>query len=103
CDIHGGFASHVVVPARGLCRVGRAELEAAGLELWQLAVVADAVSTAYQAVARSGLGPGEVAIFVGAGGVGGFGVQIASALGAEAVAIDVDPARLERLRGASLK
>ncbi|MBI3450291.1 MAG: 6-hydroxycyclohex-1-ene-1-carbonyl-CoA dehydrogenase [Acidobacteria bacterium] len=107
-DIHGGFASHVAVPARGLCHVPGWEpgrpVGAAKIELADLAVLADAFTTAYQAVVRSGLAKGDLAIFVGAGGVGGFGVQIAAALGATVAAIDVDPARLERLRphGASL-
>jgi 6-hydroxycyclohex-1-ene-1-carbonyl-CoA dehydrogenase len=39
-----------------------------------------------------------VAVFVGVGGVGGFGVQLAAALGAHTVALDVDPARLAALR-----
>jgi 6-hydroxycyclohex-1-ene-1-carbonyl-CoA dehydrogenase len=103
CDIQGGFASHVLVPARGLCPVDSEALAAAGLELAELAVVADAVTTPYQAIVRSGLGRGDLAIFVGAGGVGGFGVQIAHALGAEVVAVDVDPKRLEKVRGASLR
>jgi 6-hydroxycyclohex-1-ene-1-carbonyl-CoA dehydrogenase len=88
-DVHGGFASHVVVPARGLHPV-----DAEGDELARLSVVADAVSTAYQSICRSGLGEGDFAIFVGAGGVGGFGVQIARALGARVLAIDIDPDRL---------
>jgi 6-hydroxycyclohex-1-ene-1-carbonyl-CoA dehydrogenase len=67
------------------------------LDLPLLSVIADAVSTPYQAIVRSGLGEGDLAIFVGAGGIGGFGVQIAGALGAVTVAIDVDAARLERM------
>jgi 6-hydroxycyclohex-1-ene-1-carbonyl-CoA dehydrogenase len=103
CDIHGGFASHVLVPARGLCPVRSEELEASGLDLAELAVVADALTTPYQAIVRSGLARGDLAVFVGVGGVGGFGVQIARALGAEVVAIDIDPKRLEAVRGASLR
>jgi len=106
-DVHGGFGSHVRVPARGLCAVpdlSNPSTNAAGLDLAALAVVADAVSTPYQAAVRAGLEPGDVAVWVGAGGVGGFGVQISAALGAAVVAIDVDEARLERLRsyGAAL-
>ncbi len=93
-DIDGGFASHVVVPARGLCLVDEAALARAGLELPDLAVLADAVSTPYQAIVRAGVAEGDVAIFVGVGGVGGFGAQIASALGAHVVAIDVHEERL---------
>jgi 6-hydroxycyclohex-1-ene-1-carbonyl-CoA dehydrogenase len=66
-----------------------------GLEPWMLAVVADAVTTPFQAIVRSRLAQGDVAVFVGAGGVGGFGVQIARALGAHVVALDVDLTRLE--------
>jgi 6-hydroxycyclohex-1-ene-1-carbonyl-CoA dehydrogenase len=99
-DVPGGFGSHVKVPARGLCPVpdlSDARANPCGLDLASLSVVADAVSTPYRAIARSGLEDGDLAVFVGAGGVGGFGVQIAAALGAHVVAIDVDPARLEAI------
>ncbi len=91
-DGHGGFATHVKVPARGLCPIPKTLPP--GLSLPQLSVVADAVTTPYEAIRRSGLSARDVAIFVGVGGVGGFGVQIAAALGAAVVAIDVDETRL---------
>lgn len=97
-DVHGGFASHVKVPSRGLCRVpdlSDPQVNRAGVDLATLAVVADAVTTPWQAVQRSGLGHGDLAVVVGVGGVGGYAVQIAAALGAHVVAIDVDPVRLE--------
>lgn len=96
-DVHGGFASHVRVPAAGLCPVPDLEDPAVnphGVSLAHLSVVADAVSTPYQALVLAGVGPGDLAVFVGAGGVGGFGVQIAAAMGATVVAIDVDAERL---------
>ena len=106
-DVDGGFGSHVRVPAAGLCAVPDLEdpeVNRAGLSLVDLAVIADAVSTPYQAIVRSGLVPGDLAVFVGVGGVGGFGVQIASARGATVIAVDVDDARLSAAsaRGASL-
>jgi 6-hydroxycyclohex-1-ene-1-carbonyl-CoA dehydrogenase len=88
-DGDGGFASHVLVPARGLCPVPD---PAPPLEL--LSVVADAVTTPYEAIARAEVGPDDLVVIVGVGGIGGFAVQIAAALGAEVVAIDVDDARL---------
>jgi 6-hydroxycyclohex-1-ene-1-carbonyl-CoA dehydrogenase len=94
-DLDGGFATHVVVPATGLCPVP--SLEGKDVELKDLSVIADAVTTPYQSIHRSGLARGDLAIVVGIGGVGGFGVQIAHALGAKVVAIDVDPERLERI------
>lgn len=93
-DLDGGFADYVRVPGRGLCPVR----ESGGYALADLAVVADAVTTPYQAIVRSGLTAGELAIVVGAGGVGGYAVQIAAALGARVAAIDVSSARLERAR-----
>jgi 6-hydroxycyclohex-1-ene-1-carbonyl-CoA dehydrogenase len=101
-DGDGGFATHVVVPARGLCPVP--DTLPPGTTLAMLSVVADAVTTPWEAAKRARLGADDLAIFVGAGGVGGFGVQIAAALGASVIAIDVDPARLELMsnHGASL-
>ena len=92
-DGDGGFASHVLLPARGLCPVP--DKLPAGTTLEMLSVVADAVTTPYEAVDRAGVGSNDIAVFVGAGGVGGFGVQIAAAAGASVVAIDVDADRLE--------
>mgnify|MGYP000908345051 CR=1 FL=1 len=97
-DVHGGFGSHVRVPAAGLCPVPDLRdrnVNRAGLDLATLAVLADAVTTPYQAIHRVGLGPGDLAVVVGVGGVGGYAVQIAHALGALVVAIDVDPVRLQ--------
>ena len=93
-DRDGGFASHVVVPARFLCPVPEAAL--ANHELWELAVISDAVSTPFQAVQRSGLRPGELAIFVGVGGIGLHGVQVAKAVGALVMALDVDDTKLQQ-------
>ena len=96
-DVHGGFATHLAVPARGLCPVDEGRLARAGLGLADLAVVADAVTTPYQAVLQAGVGPGDLAVVVGVGGVGSYCAQIAQAMGARVVAIDVDQARLDLL------
>ena len=91
-DGDGGFATDVRIPTRGLCPVP--EILPSGLTLEMLSVVADAVTTPFEAIRRSKLGPGDVAVIVGAGGIGGFGVQIAHALGASVIAIDTDEERL---------
>lgn len=100
-DLDGGFGTHLRVPAAGLCPVpdlkdpvrnpGKVDLEI-------LSVIADAVSTPYQAILRSGLASGDIAVFVGVGGVGGFGAQIAAAMGALVVAVDVSQERLDALK-----
>lgn len=94
--IYGGFSSHIVAPAKFLCPVG----DRKGLPLEHLAVIADAVTTPYQAAVRGRLGPGDRVIVVGAaGGVGSFMVQVAKAMGAKVVlGIDINQAKLERMR-----
>jgi len=95
-DRHGGFASHVMVPARYLCPVGEQVL--ANHELWEISVVADAITTPFQAIRNSGLAAGELAICIGAGGIGIHAVQIAAAVGAKVIALDIDAGKLETAR-----
>ena len=94
-DIDGGFAEFVVVPGRGLCPAE----DRGAYELAEVSVVADAVTTPYQAIVRSGLEAGELAIVVGVGGVGTYCAQIAAARGATVIAIDVDDERLAAVEG----
>lgn len=103
-DVDGGFASHVKVPARGLCPVDEERLAESELGLADVSVVADAVTTPYQAVKRAGVAPGTLAVVVGAGGIGGYAVQIARAFGATVAAIDIDQSRLDAIaeHGAAL-
>jgi 6-hydroxycyclohex-1-ene-1-carbonyl-CoA dehydrogenase len=100
-DRHGGFATHLTVPARGLCPVpgfhGDVAAPLVGLHgpsLRHLSVVADAVSTPYQALVRAGLRAGDLAVVIGLGGVGGYAAALAAAMGAHVVGVDVDPRRL---------
>jgi 6-hydroxycyclohex-1-ene-1-carbonyl-CoA dehydrogenase len=103
-DIHGGFATHVVVPAYGLCPVDEARLKKARIDLADLSVIADAVTTPYQAVVQAGVGADDLVVVNGVGGVGGYAVQIANALGAAVVAIDINEEKLSAIseNGASL-
>ena len=98
-DIHGGFATHVTVPARGLCPVDTQALAAAGLELATVSVLADAVTTPYQAVTQAGVKAGDLVIVNGVGGVGGYCAQIARARGATVVVLDINDEKLQALTG----
>lgn len=91
-DVHGGFATHLLVPGAPLVRVPD-DYRADALD--GLSVVADAVSTAYRAIARAEVVEGDVAFVVGSGGVGSFATQIAHSMGAKVVALDVRSDRLE--------
>ncbi len=103
-DIQGGFASHISVPARGLCPVNVDKLAAQGLKLADVSVIADALTTPYQAAVQAGVGAGDLVIVNGVGGVGGYAVQVAAAMGAKVVAIDVVADKLAAMgeAGASL-
>ncbi|MFC1588574.1 alcohol dehydrogenase catalytic domain-containing protein [Planctomycetota bacterium] len=89
-DIDGGFAEYISVPGRGMCVVE----DKGDYKLEELSVIADAVTTPYQAIIRSGLREGDLAIVIGVGGVGTYSAQIAAAFGAQVVAIDVDNDKL---------
>jgi 6-hydroxycyclohex-1-ene-1-carbonyl-CoA dehydrogenase len=98
-DIHGGFATHIIVPAHGLCEVDEERLHAAHIDLADLSVIADAVTTPYQAVVQAGVAPGDLVVVNGVGGVGGYAAQIASAFGGVVVAIDVSDDKLNAIAG----
>ena len=90
-DVNGGFAEFITIPGRGLCVVENL----GDYQLADLSVIADAVTTPYQAIVRSELKPGELAVVIGVGGVGTYCVQVAAALGAHVIAIDVEQAKLD--------
>ncbi|MBU1318605.1 MAG: 6-hydroxycyclohex-1-ene-1-carbonyl-CoA dehydrogenase [candidate division Zixibacteria bacterium] len=94
-DFNGGFASHVVVPARYLTLVPDAALETHSLA--ELSVIADAVSTPYQVIVKSDLQEGDFAIVIGVGGIGIYAAQLAKILGARVLAIDIAQDKLDQL------
>ncbi len=104
-DSHGGFATHVVVPDRGLCPVPgfdpshpQALLGDSDVDLAGLSVVADAVTTPYQALERARVKDGDLVCVIGLGGVGGFAAQIAASRGARVIGFDLNTERLEQMR-----
>ena len=95
--IYGGFSSHIPVPSADLCIVGNR----GKIPLEHLSVIADAVTTPYQAAIRARLQPGDRVIIIGAaGGVGSFMTQVAKGMGAAAViGIDINAEKLEFMKG----
>ncbi|MBT3236089.1 MAG: 6-hydroxycyclohex-1-ene-1-carbonyl-CoA dehydrogenase [Bdellovibrionales bacterium] len=94
-DFNGGFATHLKLPGRHICVLPE---ELGNLELSQLSVVADAITTPYQSILRSGLQKGEVAIVIGVGGVGIYMVQHARNVGAHVIALDIDQGKLDHAK-----
>jgi 6-hydroxycyclohex-1-ene-1-carbonyl-CoA dehydrogenase len=93
--IYGGFASHIPVPAADLCVVGNR----GSIPLEHLSVVADAVTTPYQAAVRGRIAPGDRVVVIGAaGGVGSFMTQVAKGMGAGTViGIDINEEKLKMM------
>jgi 6-hydroxycyclohex-1-ene-1-carbonyl-CoA dehydrogenase len=91
-DFDGGFASHIKVPYKYLCTVPDIVLQKYSLE--QLAVIADAVTTPYQAIKKSELTTGDFAIVIGVGGIGIYGALLAKIFGAKVLAIDISDEKL---------
>jgi propanol-preferring alcohol dehydrogenase len=78
----GGYAEKLLVPAYQLARIPD------GVSFRDAAVHCDAGVTAFHAVRRSRLEPGETALIIGVGGVGSFAVQFAKLSGARVVAVE---------------
>ena len=88
----GAWAEYTVAQAVGLTRVPD------NVPLEQAAILADAVSTPFGAVVRTGkVGIGESVGVLGVGGVGTHIVQLARLVGAvPVIAVDIKPAVLDR-------
>ncbi len=93
-EIYGGFSSHIVVPAEDLCLVSNRD----GVPLSHFAVIADAVTSPYQAAMRAEVKPGDLTIIIGiTGGLGVYAAQVCKALGAkEVIGIARNPDKLKR-------
>jgi 6-hydroxycyclohex-1-ene-1-carbonyl-CoA dehydrogenase len=92
--IYGGYSSHIVVPAGDLCVID----DKKGRPLEQFAVIADAVTSPYQAAVRADVKAGDYTIVLGGtGGLGVYATQILAAMGAkEVVVIARNKQKLER-------
>ncbi len=91
--IDGGYAEYVAVPGKDVFRMPD------DVPLVEGSVIADAVTTPFHAVVRRGrVAAGDWVIVLGCGGVGLSLVQIAAAVGARVIAVDVKDAKLETAR-----
>jgi 6-hydroxycyclohex-1-ene-1-carbonyl-CoA dehydrogenase len=93
-DVDGGFASHIRVPSRWLVKIP----DNYQGDIARLSVVADAISTPWQALLRAGVEEGDTCIIVGCGGIGGYCAQLALSMKANVICIDNDQRRLESMR-----
>src|SRR5437762_6968867 len=77
----GGYADHVVAPAVALARIPE------GLSAVEAAPLMDAGVTTFMALRHSGARAGDLVAVLGVGGLGHLGVQFASRMGFDTIAI----------------
>lgn len=89
-NVDGGYAEYVLAPAKDVIPLPDE------LPLVESSIIADAVTTPYHAVVNRGqVKPGDSVVVVGCGGIGLNLVQVASAVGAKVIAVDVIDSKLE--------
>ncbi len=88
--VDGGFAEFLKVPAKMLFKLPD------DLPLQESAIISDAISTPFHAVKNRGeVRAGDSVAVFGCGGVGANAVQVAAALGATVIGVDVDERKLQ--------
>ncbi|MHC4413712.1 MAG: zinc-binding dehydrogenase [Planctomycetota bacterium] len=86
----GAYAEYVAVPAKDVLDLPES------IPLEDASIIADALSTPYHAVKnRAQVRPGDVVVVFGCGGVGINAVQLAAAVGASVIAVDINERKLE--------
>ncbi|MFQ5592936.1 MAG: zinc-binding dehydrogenase [Anaerolineae bacterium] len=87
--VDGGFAEYVVAPSKDVFHLP------AEIPLEEGSIIADAITTPYHAVVnRARVAPGDWVVVLGCGGIGLNLVQMAAALGARVIAVDIADQKL---------
>jgi alcohol dehydrogenase, propanol-preferring len=83
-NVDGGYAEYVIAPAKDVIALPPE------IPLVEGAIIADATTTPYHAVVNRGrVKPGDKVVVFGCGGIGLNVVQIAAAVGAHVIAVDI--------------
>jgi len=88
--IDGGYAEYIAVPSKDMFHLPDE------IPLIEGAIIADALTTPFHAVVNRGrVAPGDQVVVIGCGGVGLNVVQMAAALGARVIAVDIAADKLD--------
>jgi 6-hydroxycyclohex-1-ene-1-carbonyl-CoA dehydrogenase len=89
-NVDGGYAEYMLAPAKDVLALPDE------VPLVEGAIIADAVTTPYHAVVNRGkVKPGDRVVVFGCGGIGLNLVQVAAAVGAQVIAVDLIDEKLE--------
>jgi 6-hydroxycyclohex-1-ene-1-carbonyl-CoA dehydrogenase len=92
-NVDGGYAEYLLAPAKDVIPLPEE------IPLVEGAIIADATTTPYHAVVNRGrVRPGDQVVVFGCGGIGLNVVQVAAAVGAQVIAVDVLDEKLEWAR-----
>ena len=92
-EVDGGFGTYVRVPARNLLRISR------DIPFEQACILSGSIATPLHGIRTQGrLQMGETAVIVGIGGLGIHTLQLAVAMGARVIAVDISEEKLEAAR-----
>ncbi|MCP4419894.1 MAG: alcohol dehydrogenase catalytic domain-containing protein [Chloroflexi bacterium] len=92
-NVDGGYAEYILAPAKDTLALPDE------LPLIESAIIADATTTPYHAVVNRGqVKPGDRVVVFGCGGIGINVVQVAAAVGAQVIAVDIADQKLEWAR-----
>jgi 6-hydroxycyclohex-1-ene-1-carbonyl-CoA dehydrogenase len=92
-DVDGGYAEYILAPAKDIFSLPEE------IPLVEGAIIADATTTPFHAVVNRGrVAPGDTVAVFGCGGLGLNVVQIAAAVGAQVIAVDIADDKLEWAR-----
>jgi len=92
-EVDGGFSEYFRVPERNAVKIdAQVSWEAA-------AIIPDALASTYHATMQRGrIQAGETVVVVGLGGLGIHAVQMAAIMGANVIAVDIEPDKLNAAR-----
>lgn len=89
-NVDGGYAEYLLAPAKDVFALPDE------IPLVEGAIIADATTTPYHAVVNRGkVKPGDKVVIFGCGGIGLNIVQVAAAVGAEVIAVDIVDEKLD--------
>jgi 6-hydroxycyclohex-1-ene-1-carbonyl-CoA dehydrogenase len=89
-NVDGGYAEYMLAPAKDVLSLPDE------IPLEEGAIIADATTTPYHAVINRGqVKPGDQVVVFGCGGIGLNVVQVANAVGAQVIAVDIADEKLE--------
>ncbi len=92
-NVDGGYAEYILAPAKDTLSLPDE------LPLIESAIIADATTTPYHAVVNRGqVKPGDRVVVFRCGGIGINVVQVAAAVGAQVIAVDIADQKLEWAR-----